>query len=626
MLTLAPQQIAVGPPPLPGGIAAVLRFFFNLPQWFQIGGLVVGVAVGVAVVWLAWRRRAAIAQWLVSRPRSTKLALAATVGVLALLGGGTGAYGYHYMEHNNGFCTGCHVMNGPFQRFTGSKHDSLECHNCHQQGMVANLRQLYLWVADRPQQIGKHAKVPSRVCANCHVRGDAKETWQRIASTAGHRTHLQSDSSALRNVQCVTCHGYEVHRFVPVDSTCAQSGCHVNVQIKLAGMKGQTDLHCVVCHRFTAEVPALATYDSARGTLVPKMGACLSCHQMRAALAEFDPARDPHRGTCGDCHNPHTQDKPRDAALTCASANCHADWRSQPFHVGKNHRAVVQDCTLCHEPHHAKVDPSDCAGCHAAVKERKAGRRLNPPLPFDTTQALRRVSWTGPESRSHGPSAEEPSPGGGPSEDDAAADSFPHARHKALSCITCHASKQVHGQLTFEAPRGCQICHHQAPQTSDCSRCHSASDLAQPIPVEARVTVTGIGFRSHAIQFEHARHHALRCVSCHTTQATLEPESATATCAACHDDHHAAGRHCAACHTSGGEPALRAAHAPPAEAHVACDQCHAPAIVARLVPDRLLCLTCHASQQEHHADRECTACHLQGTPEEAEAHLRKAAG
>jgi nitrate/TMAO reductase-like tetraheme cytochrome c subunit len=636
---MTPQQVAVGRPPLPGGVAAVLRFFFNLPQWFQIAGFVAGVLVALAVLWLAWRSRAAIIAWLVSRPKSTKLALAAVVGVVALVAAGGGAIGFHYIEHDNGFCTGCHVMNEPFQRFAGSKHDSLECHNCHQQSMVASMRQLYLWVAERPEKIGKHAKVPTRVCSNCHVQGNAKETWQRIASTAGHRIHLQSDSSALKGVQCVTCHGLEVHRFVPVNATCAQAGCHVTVQIRLAKMRDQTELHCVVCHRFTADVPALATYDSARGTLVPGMKQCLSCHEMQAVLAEFDPAHDPHRGTCGGCHNPHTQASPTEAARTCTSAKCHADWRSDPFHIGTNHRAVNEDCTLCHEPHHAKVDPSDCAGCHAAVKQRRAGKRLSPPLPFDTVKALQRVSdltpvpplriaerGSGGEDSGHGPFFDGPPPGGDPRGGEAAADSFPHDRHKRFACITCHASQREHGRLTFAAPRGCQICHHQAPQTSDCTTCHPATALARPESVAVRLAVAGAEPQLHPARFEHDRHRALKCVACHTTPATLEPQPAIARCAACHDDHHGPDRPCVACHSEGGSAAVRAAHAPPVEAHTACDACHPSAIVARLVPDRALCLTCHAAQREHHADRECTVCHFGASPEAFQDRLHGAAG
>ncbi len=297
MLTL--QQVAVGPPPLPGGVAAVLRFFFNLPQWFQIAGFIVGVIVAAIVLVLLWRRRAAIVAWIVSRPRGLKIGLAAGVAAVALGFAAFGVVGWDYMQHNNGFCTGCHVMKVPFQRFAGSKHDSLSCHACHQQGMYANVRQLYLWVAERPEKIGKHAKVPTRICATCHVRGDAKQTWQRIASTAGHRTHLESDSSALKNVQCVTCHGLEVHRFVPVDSTCAQAGCHVNVRITLAKMSNQTDAHCTTCHRFTAEVPALATRDSVRGTLVEtarRSGADVRFGQVPRRLARRVPRRQEPRG------------------------------------------------------------------------------------------------------------------------------------------------------------------------------------------------------------------------------------------------------------------------------------------------------------------------------------------
>ena len=427
--------------PLPGGIAAVVRFFLtSVPQWVQIAGVFVGAAVAALVaVWL-WRRRGTIVEWIRTRPRRVKLALAGAALVAVVGGASFGSVSWNYMQHDNGFCTGCHVMGPAYVRFTQSEHDSLSCHNCHQQSIFASARQMYLWVANRPQEIGPHAKVANAVCAQCHITGQ-KEKWQHIASTAGHRTHLESDSSALKNVQCVTCHGLEVHHFAPVDSTCAQAGCHINTVIQLGKMQKQTSLHCVTCHQFTAEVPQLATRDSASGTLRPNVEQCFSCHEMQNLLATFDPERDPHRGTCGMCHNPHTQKTPQDARASCTTAGCHADWRKEPFHVGVRHRDVAQRCILCHLPHQAKVDPSDCAGCHAAVN-RRAGRRL--PEAFDTTKALRRTSWVPPaaEHRPKGkgdaPPLEEPS------------DSFPHDRHKELACLTCHASSSGHGRLTFE--------------------------------------------------------------------------------------------------------------------------------------------------------------------------------
>jgi hypothetical protein len=617
------QQTTVGPPPLPGGIAAVLRFFFNLPQWIQITGFVVGVAVAAFVAVALWRRRRALVAWVVARPRQIRIGLAAAAAVVLLGAAGFGTVSWNYMQHDNGFCTGCHIMKTPFQRFAGSKHDSLSCHNCHQQSMFASMRQLYLWVAERPNEIGKHSKVATRVCASCHVTGQ-KEKWQRIATTAGHRTHLESDSSALRGVQCVTCHGFEVHRFVPVNATCAQSGCHVTTAIRLGKMAGQTDMHCVACHQFTADVPLLATRDSAAGTLRPGARQCLGCHEMRAMLADFDPARDPHRQTCGMCHNPHEQTRPADALKSCASAGCHADWRSEPFHTGQPHQKVAQQCTVCHQPHGAKVDASDCAGCHAAVRERSHGRRA-PPLPFDTTKALRRISQAGsfdPEPRGKGDASP---PRGAPAAlptrpPPAPLDTFPHDRHRPLACITCHTTRQGGTRLTFTPPRGCQVCHHQAPATSNCASCHADAERTAVDTVSAVVAVAGHPPRARPVAFRHERHQTVRCVVCHTTPATLAPEPATATCQACHENHHAVGRDCGFCH---GARDPRASHAALADIHVACDNCHSSEVVALLTPDRAFCRTCHADKQAHYADRECSTCHFLASPGEFRAHLKK---
>jgi hypothetical protein len=607
--------------PLPGGVAAVVRFLLQtVPQWVQIGGVFVGAAVAAWVLVYLWRRRVLVRQWIVTRQRRIQYALAAAAAVLVLGAAAFGRVSWNYMQHDNGFCTGCHVMGPAYRRFLQSEHDTLSCHDCHQQSIFASMRQLYFWVSERPQRIGPHAKVPNGVCARCHVTGQ-RQVWQHIAQTAGHRTHLESDSSALRNVQCVTCHGAEVHHFAPLDSTCAQAGCHVNVPIKLGKMRQQTSLHCVTCHQFTAEVPRLATRDSATGTLRPAMKQCFSCHEMRAVLADFDPARDPHRGTCGMCHNPHTQERPADAKLTCTTARCHADWRGEPFHTGLRHRNVATQCTLCHAPHHARVDASDCTGCHAAVRERLRGRPA-PPLQFDTTKALRRgVATRDATPRGKGDAQlpfDEPPP---QRLSAAAPDTFPHDRHKQLACLTCHASQREHARLTFQPPRGCQICHHQAPDSSTCATCHSPEETAVARPESVRVTVVGHAPRLRDVVFRHETHRAVRCVACHSTPVSLAAGAPVTACTACHDDHHTAARDCAACHAAGVTNV--AVHAPPVEAHEACDACHATATVARLVPDRSLCLTCHAAQRDHYSARECTTCHFQATPEEYRAHLRR---
>ena len=618
--------------PLPGGIATVVRFIFNVPQWIQIGGFFLGVAVAIGLVIWAWRSRDRIAGWVKTRERGVQLGMAGGLFAFVLVAGGSGAASWNYMQHDNGFCTGCHVMTKPFGLFQAraGKHDSLECHACHQQSIYASMRQLVLWVAERPEKIGKHAKVPSAICASCHVDNPRqKEKWQRIATTAGHRVHLESDSLALKNVQCVTCHGLETHKFVPVSKTCQQEGCHEKVEIKLGKMAQQTSLHCVTCHQFTADVPRLATRDSASGTLVPTNKQCLSCHEMRKVIEGFDPDLDPHKGTCGMCHNPHKQATSKEAAKSCTTAGCHDNWRNNPFHVGVAHRKVGESCQVCHAPHAAKVDPSDCQSCHERVRKAAAsgaaGRRLAPPLPFDTLKAKRTAS--------DGRSAEGPVPvvygflgWGWPTPPPRpvvrsaapAADSFPHPRHKKLACLTCHTSNLGHGRLTFEKPRGGLICQHQNPKTTDCATCHRPADLAKAIQAAVTVTVPKRAARTRAVGFVHAAHKAVTCVTCHAESITMVADSVTRTCQSCHEDHHKGAANCSTCHT--GQD-LTPAHARPVDTHQRCDACHREQTVAQLIPGRALCLTCHAAQDRHYVAKECTVCHFQASPGAYRAHL-----
>jgi hypothetical protein len=645
-----PADSVVVESPLPGGIAPVVRFLLNaVPPWVQVGGVVLAAVVGAVVLVQLVRRRHAVRGWLVTRSRGAKIALA-SVALVLLAGVGTmGAATWNYTQHSNDFCTGCHVMHPAFAEFSAdeNKHAELSCHDCHQQPLMASARQLYLWVTERPEEIGEHAKVPNEICATCHVTSDTAR-WQRIAATAGHRVHLESDSSALNELQCVTCHGVEVHRFRPVNETCGQSQCHKTSEtdIVLGKMAEQTVRHCTSCHPFTAEVPALATTDSARGTLVPGRTECLGCHEMRRVLEDFDPSRDPHAGKCGTCHNPHEQKTPAEARGSCATAGCHGDWRTVDFHVGASHRDVGSGCLTCHLPHRARVDASDCQGCHVSVRERS---RLRPPLPFDTSAALRRVSTlphapaaaeaparaAQPEGRHRlrrsGPSAplDEEDTAAVPGEPSIAAplrpsrsppvlpDSFSHARHAKLACLVCHQTSSRRSPLTFEPPRGCTICHHQAPADTKCGSCHQRAEYAPPKPSTVTVSVPGRPPAPRSVAFLHESHASRSCMECHVTSVTLAPSPAV--CQDCHVEHHAAGRSCSSCHPVAvpkeGHPSMEAAHQ-------RCDACHARATVALLIPTRSFCATCHTPQATRHYDtKECTSCHFLAQPPEYRTKL-----
>jgi len=654
------QQAAAQPPdsvvvksPLPGGVAAVTRFLLTtVPQWVQLAGLVLAAVVAVVVVWYLVRHRAAIRGWLTSRSSGVKWALGIGAVVLLAAMAGFGTATWNYTQHSNDFCTSCHVMHPAFSKFASAdnKHGQLSCHACHTQSVFASAWQLYFWLKERPDEIGKHATVENRVCETCHVTSDTAR-WQRIRSTAGHRVHLESDSSALKDLKCVTCHGVEVHRFQPARTTCGQSGCHKEseTRIVLSKMKDQTIRHCTICHGFTEQVPALATRDSARGTLVPGGSQCFGCHDMKKALPDFDPAKDPHGGKCGTCHDPHKQETPAAAANTCTTAACHANWKTTPFHSGATHRKVAAQptqCLTCHAPHQAKVDASDCTGCHTNVRSRT---RLRPPLPFDTTKALRRVSMAPvspallqavgefvTQSRTTGPSADDTSVptstvhAAQVDDGDARipalwpppvkADTFSHKRHAKLACLSCH---QTSGQsrLTFQPPRGCDICHHQAPATARCASCHTTNELAAPRKVTMTVAVAGHPPAPRPVDFVHSRHAMRKCVDCHTTPVTLAPSPPIAQCKDCHSDHHAAGRACSACH-SVTDP--KAAHTTLEVAHQRCDACHTPATVAELTPTRTFCSTCHAAKATNHYDqKECSTCHFLAEPGAYRAKLTR---
>jgi hypothetical protein len=637
--------------PLPDPLIPLVQWIFQRPPWVMISGIVIGGVLALAIAVLLWRRRRLIGQWLLTRDRGVKLALGGALGVVLLLLLGAGLKVNNYVMHDNDFCSGCHIFVPSGQLFvhpdTGTyllvnkvegAHDSLSCHSCHPFDIKAQSKELYYWITARPDRIPPHAKVPRQICEDCHVRGDAKETWQRIASTAGHRTHLESDSSALEDVACLTCHARTAHRFQPADTTCAQKGCHLTdeVKIKLGSMAARFErpastsraneeqLYCNSCHQFTAEAQ-FVSLDSAAGSLRPGERQCLGCHEMRRLLTAFDPDKDPHGGSCGMCHNPHTDARPTDALKSCAEGNCHSNWRSVPFHVGAAHRRVAQRCQTCHQPHAARVDASDCTGCHTEV--RKGGGRIQPPLPFDTTEALRqsmRLVEPG-RSRGRGDAPAPDPPRGDLSASSSPADTFSHKRHRQLACITCHTTTSRRSDLTFEPPRGCQICHHQRPARAQCSTCHESRELVPAEEVTVQVAVPDHQPRARRVGFEHASHSEGACVQCHTEPVSLEPKAEVATCAACHTEHHqtvgTGSRACADCHRTSQ---ILEAHARPIDAHSRCSGCHEAETVTSLTPTRSFCLACHATDVDHYTPKQCTLCHFLESPEGYRAHLRKA--
>ena len=573
------DSVTLEHPPLPGGIAAVVRWFFQVPQWIQIGGAILAAVVAIALVVVAWKRRQRIRDWLATRSRMGKIALATAAGIVLLTAAGFGATAWNYMQHDNDFCSGCHVMAPAFGRFQTSEHKELSCHDCHQQSLYASARQLYLWVLDRPEEIGAHAKVPIERCAECHIQEQPDSVWQRISSTAGHRIHLESDSAALRDVQCVTCHGLTVHEFVPADSTCGQSQCHAQTEIRLAAMRNQTELHCTLCHQFTAPVSEQTALDSSRTLLVPRETECLGCHEMRERLADFDPEAEPHDAVCGTCHDPHKQETPKAAFETCATSGCHARPDTiTPFHRGLR-AGVLDDCAQCHKAHTWHVESSQCLTCHRGILEDRQETRARASAahseePFQFVQLTQRPS----------------------------ALDISHRQHRNVECTACHRSGERHGQLIVRTERDCQSCHHSVERATPCSRCHQTNELRQAheVPVRFAVSVRQDA-ETRDVPFRHSWHTEVQCDACHGTPLTM---AVTKDCASCHSEHHVADADCRLCHRPAKADHTR-------QAHLGCagSGCHSMRQPVSLEEKRNVCLTCHGDMVNHRPGRECAVCH-----------------
>lgn len=623
------------PPPLPEGVAAIVRMIFAVPRWIQISGAVLAGIVVLLLAILLWRKRLVLLTWLRTRNRQIQVTLAGSVAVVLLVAAFAGKQSWDYMQRDNGFCTGCHVMEKPFGRFAAGagKHKDRKCHDCHQQSIFASTRQLVLWVSNRPTNIGKHAGVPNERCESCHSLLQGKKSWEHIRNLAGHKVHFDSDSTSLKALQCVKCHGAEVHRFTPSARTCQQSGCHVKQSVKMTKMTDLPEINCVTCHAFRADLPALADRDSAVRALIPAAAQCRSCHQMDGKPKGFVLAKDPHKGSCGSCHDVHQHALPAEAAKECQS--CHTDLASSAFHNGKIHQRVKAQCLTCHDPHAASADASDCVGCHTAVRGRG---KLRPPLPFDTSAVLRRRVATTRHLPPIAPTAEatnaaeEGSPLDHRGKGDAlpeelppkrespvraavaaSPDSFPHARHTSLPCLTCHTVNRATSGLVFQVPRGCDLCHHQSliagkVAVADCARCHKAERLTIPRPIVVQVRVGVRAPTGRTISFQHDQHRDLSCARCHQAPNTVPPDSVRS-CTGCHDQHHSAERNCSSCHNRAETPAAHSR-----ADHVACDACHTPARIAALMPVRNFCVTCHAAQRTHQPRGECSSCHFLETP------------
>lgn len=565
----------------------------------------------------------------------------AALFVLVILGG-TGASiaayrTYDYVQHDNDFCLSCHLMVEPYELFAQSAHRDLGCKACHTPTLIERSTMGMAQFIDNPDSIRVHAHVPDDKCVSCHVDGSPDE-WTLIAASAGHQVHLESTDSTLADIGCVGCHSSGVHEFAATSETCAQSGCHTDVEVTLGAM-GDFTIHCTSCHTFNAPAEE-QDFEAAQAALAPSEDACLSCHVMRT-LVEI-PEDEPHEAVCATCHNPHDQDTPEQAVETCATAGCHeAVEDSTPFHQGLGDHPL-DDCSSCHTAHDFTVDGDDCLSCHTDIYDdapSQTGRIAGPPPshpqpigargasvdiastddrpPMRATFAALihedrpvRIVPSEPRARTIDTGSGIPVPASHiavQSVDDTDRP-FRHGTHRTLDCGDCHDSSEAHGELTVDDRVDCASCHHTTEISDDCASCHAPVeriDRPTPLATWAMSFSTGDEY-TRDIPFDHAVHEDSECASCHTDG--LEQPVTADSCAGCHTEHHEDPMaQCITCHETPPDDAHDVS------SHLGCGGagCHTD-MPFELAPreGREGCLSCHTDLVDHRPEEgPCVECH-----------------
>ncbi|MDF1562725.1 MAG: cytochrome c3 family protein [Deltaproteobacteria bacterium] len=288
--------------------------------------------------------------------RTARIVVLVGAAVFALIGWRT----YSYVQHDPTFCTSCHIMDDAYDKWAGSVHQQVTCHECHANDIQANLRQLWVYWTEPPEKPQHRPEVENSTCYECHRVGGAAgdhdagknedPNWKHVLAESGHAWHVTK-----QRIQCIRCHSTSVHQFVPPSQVCVECHKHENLE------KTSMDEHCTSCHAFKA---------INRESLKPARSDCLGCHEEMQVSAEVFPkhveeAKDaPMAWDCGKCHKPHT--KPKLESADCKG--CHQEkLKDSDLHAVADHDV----CTNCHLPHSWYPDvPKTCqAECHSDKTE-----------------------------------------------------------------------------------------------------------------------------------------------------------------------------------------------------------------------------------------------------------------
>ncbi|HKN18206.1 MAG TPA: cytochrome c3 family protein, partial [Dissulfurispiraceae bacterium] len=165
-----------------------------------------------------------------------------------------------YFENNPNSCTMCHVHDAAQKAWAASVHKGVGCHQCHHANKKDQIYQMYKFAV-----LGQRAVTPRhgaiivawKVCEKCHWEKDPNFPKAPLVNKSRfHAKHV-----FIEQIECVKCHGFVTHQFVPEERFCVK--CHKDREVHGTGME---KLACINCHTDR-------TVD-----LKPNRKKCLFCH------------------------------------------------------------------------------------------------------------------------------------------------------------------------------------------------------------------------------------------------------------------------------------------------------------------------------------------------------------
>jgi nitrate/TMAO reductase-like tetraheme cytochrome c subunit len=271
-----------------------------------------------------------------------RLALAGLVVLGVLLIGGIGMAGVFKATSTHQFCGSCHIMEPYINAWAGSRHNKIECVECHfppefKEALWVKFQastQLVKWVT-QTYSSKPYADVRDSSCgrSGCHATAtldaNAPLVFKRVTRFA-HGIHLDAGKTGMQ-LRCTSCHAQvEVGRhFEVAQATCFT--CHFKGS--RAGRELTPVAGCTGCH----PAPGERTRVGGTGTtfdhrpLVQRGVSCQSCH-LQAVRGDGDAPVE----RCVGCHN--ETDK----------------------------LARARDLRLVHEAHVTRAS-IDCVRCHNAI-------------------------------------------------------------------------------------------------------------------------------------------------------------------------------------------------------------------------------------------------------------------